>query len=326
MSRVQLAPAKLISDEIQSEFVSDETPPGVKLIEAPNMWDLGHKGKGVVIAVLDSGCDFDHPDLKGRIIGGYNFTIEGEGEHDYMDYHWHGTHVAGTIAAIENQKGVVGVAPEASLLILKVLMRQNCSPTNGSIGLTEWVTKAIRYAISWRGPSGERVKVISMSIVNESEDNTVRVMHEAIQEAVKQDILVVACAGNLGGDCGPENDEKSYPGYYSEVVSVASVGLDKAMPCRSTNSNIDLVAPGEMIISTVPGGGTQMASGCSMAVPHISGAAALLVNQFEKDFGRSPTESELYAQIIKHTCPLGNDKREEGNGLLILKGTSNCCV
>lgn len=325
MSRVKLAPTKLLSDELKPEFISDETPTGVKLIEAPYMWDLGYRGKGVVIAVLDSGCDIDHPDLKGRIIGGYNFTIEGEGEHDYMDYHWHGTHVAGTIAAIENQEGIVGVAPEASLLILKVLMRKNCSSTDGSIGFTEWVTKAIRYALSWRGPSGEQVKIISMSIVNESEDNTVRAMHEAIQDAVKQDVLVVACAGNSGGDCGPESDEKSYPGYYKEVVSVASVALDKTMPCRSTNSNIDLVAPGEMIISTVPGGGTQMASGCSMAVPHISGAAALLVNQFEKNFGRSPTESELYAQIIKHTCPLGNDKREEGNGLLILKGTSNYC-
>lgn len=316
MSRVHLAPVEIKSEE--NINITNEIPENVNIIGAPEMWKNGYKGQNVVIAVLDSGCDVNHPDLQGRIIDGHNFTIEGTGEDDFSDYHWHGTHVAGIIAANENQKGVIGVAPESSLLILKVLMRKNCDPEEGSIGLTEWVTSAIRYAIVWRGPNGEKVRVISMSIINESEDDSVRTMHEAIQDAVKQGILVIACAGNASRDCSPEDDEISYPGYFSEVVSVASVNLDKTFPCKSTNSQIDLVAPGENITSTVPGGGTQTRSGCSMAVPHIAGAAALIINQCEKEFGRVLTESEIYAQIIKRTISLGYDKRMEGNGLITL--------
>ncbi len=88
-----------------------EVPAGVDLIQAPKVWKQT-KGKGTTIAILDTGCDLSHPDLKERIIGGRNFTNDNKGNRDlFQDYNGHGTHVAGTIAATENKRGVVGVAP-----------------------------------------------------------------------------------------------------------------------------------------------------------------------------------------------------------------------
>ena len=92
------------------------------MIKAPEYWNKGDRGRGVVIAVIDSGCDCDHVDLKDRIIGKYNFTSDDGGNPENVtDYIGHGTHVAGIIGASQNGKGVVGVAPLCSLLILKAL-------------------------------------------------------------------------------------------------------------------------------------------------------------------------------------------------------------
>ena len=103
--------------EIQAK--SSEIPYGVKMMKAPEIWEHGERGKGVVVCILDMGIDTTHPDLKDRIIDGRNFTNEG-GRNDFTDRNGHGTHVAGTIAGSGE---ILGVAPEASLLICKVLGR-----------------------------------------------------------------------------------------------------------------------------------------------------------------------------------------------------------
>ena len=136
----------------------NEIPPGVQLIHAPQVWEKSAKGKDIVVAVLDTGCDMNHIDLKDRIIGGRNFTKDYEGDPNiYLDNNGHGTHVAGTIAATENGVGVLGVAPLAKMLVLKVLAG------DGS-GSYEQIIEAIHYAVNWRGPNKERVRVISMSL------------------------------------------------------------------------------------------------------------------------------------------------------------------
>src|SRR3954468_2669962 len=91
---------------------ANEIPWGVKMVQAPEMWEKSTKGEGVVVAILDTGIDKEHPDLKENIIGGRNFTNEG-GTDNWNDGNGHGTHVAGSIAAVENDNGVVGVAPKA---------------------------------------------------------------------------------------------------------------------------------------------------------------------------------------------------------------------
>ncbi|PGX96406.1 S8 family peptidase [Bacillus thuringiensis] len=321
MGQLVIAPTKLerISAKNMETVINQEVPPNVNLIHAPEIWEQGQHGEGIIIAVLDSGCDVNHPQLQEQIIGGKNFTDTGNSD-EYIDDHGHGTHVSGIIAAKLDEKEIVGVAPKAKLLILKVLKKDPENPDE-TIGNTDWGVAAIDYAISWRGPNQEKVRIINMSIQGREGDDA---YHEAMKKAVKNDILVVACAGNFGdiehgGDCSPEHDEYSYPAIYPEVISVGAIALDKTFPClTNTNSQIDLVAPGKEIYSTMPNNGYGIGTGTSMAAPHVSGALALLINKCEKDFDRSLTENELYAQLIKCTRSLGKSKKLEGNGLIDL--------
>ncbi|WP_462413632.1 S8 family peptidase [Neobacillus sp. Marseille-QA0830] len=279
-----------------------EVPSGVEMIQAPKVWDQT-KGKGITIAILDTGCDLIHPDLKGRIIGGRNFTKDDNGlKESYCDYNGHGTHVAGTIAGTANQQGVIGVAPEAKLLIVKVLDQ------NGS-GQYEWIIKGIQYAIE------QKVDIISMSLGGPED---IPELHEAIQKAVEQNILVVCAAGNEG-DGQEATNEWGYPGYYNEVISVGAISLDRRISDFSNSNNeVDLVAPGEDILSTYLNGKYAKLSGTSMAAPHVSGALALIKALSTQVFERKLTELEVYAQLIKRTVPLGHSPKMEGNGMVYL--------
>ncbi len=301
---------KLIPFNVQ-EIMQDiyEIPDGIRMIQAPAIWDQSNKGEGIVVAVIDTGCQIDHPDLKDRIIGGRNFTTDNNGDpNNFSDNNGHGTHVAGTIAAAENNSGVLGVAPLANLLILKVLGK------DGS-GNYKSIIDAIKYAIKWRGQNDEKVRVISMSLGG---SNDVPKLHEAIKEAVNNDILVVCASGN-NGDNNDKTNEYSYPAAYNEAISVGAIDFDKQMSKYSnSNYNVDLVAPGNDILSTYLDGKYAKLSGTSMATPHVSGAVALIIKISETEFGRTLTEPEIYAQLIKKTTSLGFNKRNEGNGLIDL--------
>ncbi|KAF6580564.1 MULTISPECIES: S8 family peptidase [Paenibacillus] len=296
--KVHIIPYQVIKQEQQV----NEIPRGVEMIQAPAVWNQT-RGRGVKVAVLDTGCDADHPDLKARIIGGRNFTDDDEGDpENFKDYNGHGTHVAGTIAAAENENGVVGVAPEADLLIIKVLNKQ------GS-GQYDWIIQGIYYAIE------QKADIISMSLGGPED---VPELHEAVKKAVASQILVICAAGNEG-DGDARTDELGYPGCYNEVISVGAINFDRhASEFSNSNNEVDLVAPGEDILSTVPGGKYATFSGTSMATPHVAGALALIKQQANASFERDLTEPELYAQLIKRTIPLGNSPKMEGNGLLYL--------
>lgn len=295
---VHLIPYELVE---QLETVN-EIPKGVEIIQAPEIWKET-KGKGITVAVLDTGCDTDHPDLKDRIIGGYNFTKDDKGDPlKFEDYNGHGTHVAGTIAASLNNNGVAGVAPEANLLILKVLGK------DGS-GQYDWIIKAIRYATE------QKVDIISMSLGGPTDEQE---LHDVIIEATKQNILVVCAAGNEG-DGQDSTDELGYPGCYNEVISVGAVDLERnSSEFSNSNNEVDLVAPGEKVTSTYLNGAYATLSGTSMATPHVSGALALLKVISNAAYERDLTVPELYAQLIKRTVPLGNSPKIEGNGLVYL--------
>ncbi|AKO93482.1 S8 family peptidase [Priestia filamentosa] len=306
MAKVGLIPFKV--QEVRES--SNEVPPGVRLIDAPLVWQQGYRGDEVIVAVLDTGCEVDHPDLKDQIVDVYNFT-EDDTKENVKDYNGHGTHVAGTIAAMENDMGVVGVAPKAGLLVLKVLDKQG-------MGQTDWIIKAIKYAVEWRGKQGEKVSIISMSLGGPQDDPA---LHKAVQEAVAANILVVCAAGNEG-DGNDQTDEYAYPGAYEEVVQVGSVNLrGQLSEFSNTNDKIDLVAPGEEILSTYLKGKFAVLSGTSMATPHVAGAAALLANKWKQDYGKDIKEPELYERLISHTVSLGNDRSGEGHGLLKMHKT-----
>ncbi|PLR68503.1 MULTISPECIES: S8 family peptidase [Bacillaceae] len=296
---------KLIPYKVDNQLVeAQQIPEGVELIQAPSLWSKGFKGKDILIAVIDTGCDAQHPDLEGRVVGGRNFTDDDNGDPEvFTDYNGHGTHVAGTIAAVNAESGVIGVAPEAKLLILKALAGEEGS------GAYEWIVNAIDYAIS------EKADIISMSLGGPED---VPELHEVIQKAVQNQILVVCAAGNEG-DGNSKTAEFSYPGSYNEVISAGAVNLQrKSSYFTNSNDEIDAVAPGEKIISTIPGGKYAVFSGTSMSAPHVAGALALVKLLSESEFERTLTEPEIYAQLMKRTIPLGFPKSLEGNGLIYL--------
>lgn len=282
---------------------NDYIPEGISLINAPFMWDKNITGKNVKIAVIDTGCDMDHKDLQKNIISGRNFTTDDNGDvNKYNDYNGHGTHVCGTIAGIKNNTGLVGVAPDAQLIILKALNRNGQGTLKGIIDAINYATKL-------------NVDIISMSL---GTSNNVEELHKSIKSSVDKNILVVCAAGNEGDKNGL-TDEYSYPAAYNEVISVGAVDF-KRSASRFTNSNkeVDLVAPGVDIISTYMNNSYASLSGTSMATPHITGALALLIEYSTKEFGRRLTEAEIYAQLIKNTNTLKMSRTLQGNGILNL--------
>ncbi|MGL4741810.1 MAG: S8 family peptidase [Sarcina sp.] len=298
---------KTISNNIlgyRNEFNS--IPDGVKLIGATEFWSMGYLGKGIKIAIIDTGCDVNHVDIKDRIIDTRNFTNENLKDiNNVTDYDGHGTHVAGIIAANGNE-GIFGVAPKADLIILKALT------SNG--GYYNWIINAINYAIQ------SNVDIISMSLGGKLD---YKPLHAVIKKAVSKNILVVGASGN-DGDSNDETMEINYPAAYNECISVGSITINSS-PSYFTASNleVDLLAPGQGIngrgiISLAPNNKYVELTGTSMATPHISGALALLKEWSKDTFNRTLTESELYAQLIKRTISLGYPKSIEGNGLLDL--------
>lgn len=290
---------------VNIEDGSKNIPDGVSVINAPKIWDKGKRGEGVRIAIIDTGCDVDHPDLEDRIIEVRNFTDDDNGDPTCVnDYIGHGTHVAGIIAA--SGKNITGVAPKSNLIIIKALSH------NG--GKYSWIIDAVKYAIQ------RQADIISMSLGGHYDDPE---LHEEIKRAINKNILVVCAVGN-NGDGNVKTNEYNYPAAYQEVISVGSVSADKKSSSFSAyNEYVDLVAPGEGyqgggIYSTYPGGKYAYSSGTSMAAPHVTGALALLINWSKSEWGRDLSECEMYGQLIKHTTSIGCPKSVEGNGILDL--------
>lgn len=289
---------------------TDEIPWGVKITNAPQMWEKGIKGDGVVTAILDTGCDLKHDDLKDRIIGGKNFTTDYHGNaNNFSDNYGHGTHVAGIIAAANNNSGIVGMAPNSKLLILKVLCE------NG-IGNQDWITNAINYCINWTGPNKEKVRIISMSL---SGPKYTVSMHNAIKNAIKNNILIICSAGN-NGDGNLNTEELEYPGAFPEVIEVGAIDENKKLSHFSnTNNAIDIVAPGVNILSTFLNNQYIHFSGTSMAAPHVAGGAALIINKYQKEYNKYLNEQELYNILLQNVEFIGYSQSGASKGLLNLK-------
>lgn len=238
--------------------VTTETiPDGVKQVKAPEAWSTS-KGKGIRVAVLDTGIDFNHPDLKDNYVEGVSFV---KGARTAMDDHRHGTHCAGIIAAAMNDAGVVGVAPEASLYAVKVLDKN-------ANGLFSWSIAGIDWCIQ------HEMHIISMSLGSDSVPSAVELI---CNTAWSKGLLIVAGAGNQEENpVPPQQSNVDYPARYRNVIAVSSVDTDDAIaPTSGRGPEVDLCAPGVNILSTIPDGKYGRMSGTSVACPHVSGVAAL---------------------------------------------------
>lgn len=220
--------------------------------------NLINRGAGTTVCVVDTGIQADHPDLSGQVIGGENFVVI-KGKLDatkFNDDNGHGTHVAGTIAALDNSIGVVGVAPDAKLLAVKVLDSRG-SGYNSAVadGIISCVNKG--------------ADIISMSLGSSSPSTTVQA---AVNTALNAGVLVVAAAGNEAGAV-------SYPGAFDGVITVTAV--DSAMNFASFSNfgpSVDYAAPGVGVTSTTKGSTYATWNGTSMATPHVSGILALTLS------------------------------------------------
>lgn len=213
-------------------------------------------GSGLVVAVLDTGVDADHPDLDGRVLSGWDSMVEGgDGR---VDPNGHGTHVAGILAAAAgNDVGIGGVAPGVSILPVRVLDETG----NGD-------DDELALGIIWAVDHGADIMNLSIGGAVPS-----TLLEGAIDYALDAGVLVVVAAGNSGA----MGNEPSYPAAYRQVLAVGSTdSSDRRSIFSNTGGYVDIAAPGSWIVSTWPGGRYQTSSGTSMAAPFVAGAAALL--------------------------------------------------
>lgn len=265
----------------------------------PKAWAKS-RGEGVKVAVLDTGVDLDHPDLAKNLLPGINLVRPGTPP---QDDNQHGTHVAGIIAAENNEIGMVGVAPAAKIIPVKVLDRRG----NGSL-------LAVAQGIRWAADQG-KADLICMSL---GAPNPVQEVRKAIQYAQSKGVVCFVAAGNAG-----RTPRLFYPAEYSETVAIGSI--DETLTRSSfsnTGDGLDFMAPGGRILSTVPDNWYAVLSGTSMAAPFATGVAALLLSYFRSKKSKAPSTANDYIEAFKnHTVPikngdLKNNKFLQGFGII----------
>ncbi|AIQ71632.1 S8 family peptidase [Paenibacillus graminis] len=265
---------------------------GVEKIGAPLLWSKGIKGKGINIAIMDSGIDYNHPEFSKNIHTGYNAIQPNELP---IDDYGHGTLMTGIIAAQHNSIGFQGIAPEAEIYPVKVLDRLG----RGSL---EDINRGIDWCIR------HNIDIINMSF-SIPEDK--ELLHKSIQKATNNGIIVVAAVTNsYGGAVG-------YPASYEGVISVTSV--DRKLDSGETASigKIDFSAPGEDIISTSKNGKFEYVSGTSISAPYVTGLIALLMQQYHLP------SNNIVKTLKKYAEDLGVDGKDDIYGWGFLTTTEN---
>lgn len=268
---------------------------------------LAKDGKPVVVAVIDSGVDPNHPDLEGVVYPGINVIKNNK---DAMDDLGHGTHVAGTIAArgLEGQ-GLTGVARDVRILPIKVL-------NSFGFGTNEDINKGIQAAIDWVGPDGEKVEVINMSLGSDSEYGD-PVQGELIQKARESGISIVSASGNAA------LSQVGWPARWADNIAVGAIDADESLaPFSNYGPGQDFVAPGVNIFSTVSSQRRGFLkknklydeySGTSMASPHVAGVVAFIKSQYP-----DLTPDEIRYLMQETAKDLGEEEYDElfGHGLV----------
>lgn len=233
-------------------------PWGIKRVGAEDAWPVS-QGERVRVAVIDTGIAFDHPDLERNIKGGTNILKPFLPPYDHNG---HGTHVAGTIGAVNNELGVVGVAPKVDLYAVKAFNKDGTAKLSDIIKAVDWCIE-------------HRMQIINMSFgFNEPSPS----FGEAVTRAHRAGILMIAASGNKG-----TRGRLEYPAQYNETIGVSSINEENNISEFSTiGPAVDITAPGEKIVSTWLNNSFRELSGTSMAVAHVTGVAALMLSRYPR--------------------------------------------
>lgn len=284
-----------IEDDIQVHALGEVLPWGVDRIDADKVWgsdgvpqtDTGaNTGAGVKIAVIDTGIDADHPDLSANVMGGINYVSsppwKPANPTKWDDDNGHGTHVAGTIAAVDNDIGVIGVAPQADLYGVKVLDRSGSGYLSNVVAGIDWAKT-------------NNMDIITMSLGSSEGTQTLK---DACDNAYAAGVVIVAAAGNDYGGA------VSYPAAYDSVIAVSATdSSDNLASYSNVGPQVELSAPGSSVYSTYKGGVYGTMSGTSMATPHVTGVAALVIASNLTEYGDNP--GVVRAQLTSTAEDLG---------------------
>lgn len=270
-------------------------------LEKFNIMDLWTKceGENTIVAVIDTGCDLDHVDLKNNLLEGINIIDKNKKPKDDCG---HGTHVSSTIAAINNDTGMVGIAPKTKIIPVKAL------DSKGS-GSLDHIIEGIIWA------ADRKVDFITMSLGSSTGVNQ---LEEAINYADKRGCVVFCAAGNSG-----ENSDISFPAQYERTISIGAIDENlERTSFTCSGESLDFLAPGHNILGCIPGNRYALMSGTSMSNPFAVGCASLLLSYNRKYHKYKLDSYKDYIEIFKKSAisltnsKYKNIKKYQGYGII----------